>query len=417
MAATTTTTTPPPPLVALETLDVLQFCIGARAQSLLCTMQDALLLRPYDAFGRLECSEERLIIVFPKTFGSDRRKPVAPAFQDFCEEVYWPVVNALLFGVGDVWTSIIRPHLTSFKLNFLRISEDEFYYNQPIYHFHLDHKIGKLEPKDENQIRTMRLIFSTCPGALEEEEAAPAPAAAATTPNASVDAIIDAADASIDVAAAAATAAAAASRSPWDSTVYLKWQPPSGFHGQNAFHEYMTRRFPEVGLSKGRERPLYAVADDELYRAKPGEICIHRSHPGVPIHAETNPCPEGRCLYVLDWADLRNLTHKPNGKVDKVLPSTRMPTSAILSQMRVLADEDGDGEGGGGMSSDEVEKRSSTSLDDVVGETFGERLAAVDATATALLDDADRLWPEGGEGRAALRRVLEHVRRLRGREQ
>ena len=99
----------------------------------------------------------------------------------------------------------------------------------------------------------------------------------------------------------------------------------------------MRARFPEVGVSQGRERPLYRVDDAELYRARPGEVLVHRSHPGAPIHAETNPCPDGRCLYVLDWSDLRRVTYKPNGKVDRVLPCARMPTDELLGLMRVLA--------------------------------------------------------------------------------
>jgi hypothetical protein len=152
----------------------------------------------------------------------------------------------------------------------------------------------------------------------------------------------------------------------------------------------MRSRFPEVGLSLDRERPLYAVDDSELYRAMPGEVCVHRSHPGAPIHAETNPCPEGRCLYVLDWADLRNLTHKPNGKVDRVLPSTRMPTATILRQLRALVDEED------GHSAREV---------------LSARLEVVAETGRGLLDHATRLYP--ARGRAALEAVLEQVDLLR----
>ena len=77
-------------------------------------------------------------------------------------------MNALLFG-RDGWEEV-RPHLTAFKINTLQISENEFYYGQDIYHFHLDHKIGKLEPKDENQKRTKRMIFSTVPAALQPSQ-------------------------------------------------------------------------------------------------------------------------------------------------------------------------------------------------------------------------------------------------------
>ena len=103
--------------------------------------------------------------------------------------------------------------------------------------------------------------------------------------------------------------------------------------------------------------------DDELYRAPPGEVLIHMSHPGRPIHAETNPCPEGRGLYVLDWADVRNVvyscqqgdgdggashcngerpTRRAKQRVERVLPSRRMPVHRILELMRVLVDAESD---------------------------------------------------------------------------
>lgn len=261
-------------LVDLEDLDVLQFVIHPLAQHLLVCMQAELLDGPYRAFGKTEGSEEQFNLVFPKTYGSDRRKPVSARFQDFCEAVYWPLVNALLFGV-EGWEQV-RRHLTAFKVNTLQISADEFYYGQDIYHFHLDHKIGRLEPKDQMQKQTMRVIFSTVPAALERH-------------------------ASGEVAALA--------ERRFDSTVYLRAQPPHGFHQQDELHTHLQARFPECGLSAGRERPLYQVGDDELYRALPGEVCVHRSHPGRPIHAETNPCPPERCLYVLDWEDRRNLVY------------------------------------------------------------------------------------------------------------
>ena len=61
-------------------------------------------------------------------------------------------------------------------------------------------------------------------------------------------------------------------------------------------------------------------------------MLLHHSHPGRPVHAETNPCPEGRGLYVLDWTDLRNAA--PDGARR---PATRMPMGEILTQLRVLA--------------------------------------------------------------------------------
>ena len=211
------------------------------AQAILCALTEHLLEAPYLEFGRPASvpTAERFNIVFPSSFGSDRRKPVTPECQEFCEAVYWPLLNALLFGTSG-WEAV-RPHLTSLKLNTLRISEDEFYYNQPIYHFHLDHKIGRLEPKNEMQQRTMRMIFSTVPAALTG---------------------IDAGD------AAAAGARVAQDPDPrHDSTVYLKHQPACGFHHNDELHQYLQRRFPERGLACGRERPLY-------------EVCAARNHMG-----------------------------------------------------------------------------------------------------------------------------------------
>ena len=133
-------------LVDLDAMDVLQFVIHPLAQHLICALQAELLDEPYRAFGKTDGSENQFNLVFPKTYGSDRRKPVTARFQDFAEAVYWPLINALLFG-REGWERV-RPHLTAFKVNTLQISADEFYYGQDIYHFHLDHKIGRCEPKD-----------------------------------------------------------------------------------------------------------------------------------------------------------------------------------------------------------------------------------------------------------------------------
>lgn len=293
--------------VPLEEAGVLQFVLHAEAQRLVCCMQAELLEAPYRAFGRVgagvdgDTGEERFNLVYPSTFGSDRRKPVTPRFQQFTESVHWPLLSVLLFGDGSRGWEAVRPHLTSLKVNTLRISEDEFYYNRPIYHFHLDHKIGTPAPNDANQRTTMRLIFSVVPAAL------------ATLPAERGGGVV------------------ATGEPLHDSTVYLRMQPPRGFDKQEHLHAYLRRRYPERGLSAGRERPLYEVGDDELYRAKPGEVCVHHSHPGRPVHAETNPCPDGRGLYVLDWTDLRNVA--PDGKLQ---PPTRMPIESILRLMRVL---------------------------------------------------------------------------------
>ena len=349
--------------IALDDMDVRQFVMSPAAQAIITTMQLELLEAPYTAFGnQIDGAGERFNIVLPSTFGSDRRKPVTPAFQSFCETVFWPLMNALLFG-PLVWPEL-RPHLTCFKVNTLRISEDEPYYGQPVYHFHLDHRIGPLAPKDQTQKRTMRMIFSVVPDATSRDA------------NGDVHALPNAA---------------------FDSTIYLRQQPPGGFASNAGLHEYLTRRFPERGLASNRERPLYEVNDDELYRAVPGEVLVHHSHPGRPIHAETNPCPRGRGLYVLDWSDIAHVERDDASCADgadggkgkraacRVLPCTRTPLPAILGAMRVLQDGPGSA-------------------------AFCARLAEVAETAQSLVhvvsEYADGAW----DGGAALERVAAELR-------
>ena len=269
--------------VDLDSLDVRQFVLLPPAQALLCAMQHALLEAPYIDFGRVDADSTRFNIVFPSTFGSDRRKPVTAEFQPFCETVYWPLVSVFLFGRAG-WSSL-RRHLTSFKVNTLRISEDEFYYGLPIYHFHLDHKIGQPAPKDECQLNTCRMIFSIVPAALE-----------------------------------------AGAAPEHDSTVYLRRQPPHGFTKQEALHTYLKTRYPEVGLARGRQRHSTRLPTTSC-TARPAR-CSSTIRTGRPAARQTRP--EGRGL--LDWTDLRNAA--PDGARR---PATRMPMVEILTQLRVLA--------------------------------------------------------------------------------
>ena len=192
--------------VSLDSMDCRQFILHPLAQYLICEMQASLLEKPYNSFGKTVGSEDLFNLVLPSTFGSDRRKPVTSDFQAFTEAVYWPLFNALLFG-SSAWSDL-APFLTCFKVNTLRISEDEFYYNQPIYHFHLDHRIGALAPKDHSQKRTSRMIFSAVPAAMRH-----LPLWHKHFPG-GVTAVADPA---------------------FDSTVYLKMQPPHGFHSNATF--------------------------------------------------------------------------------------------------------------------------------------------------------------------------------------
>ena len=95
--------------ISLDDMEVRQFVFSPTVQAIITIMQSALLEMPYARFGRdMDGAGEQFNIVLPSTFGSDRRKPVAPAFQSFCEDIFWPVMNALLFGSS--WPEL-RPHL------------------------------------------------------------------------------------------------------------------------------------------------------------------------------------------------------------------------------------------------------------------------------------------------------------------
>ena len=315
--------------VRFHTMGVSKFVMDAAAQELLQRIQEGLVDAPYTQFGKTEGSWERgYNIVFPSSFGSDRRKPVTAAFQEHCDSVYCPVVYTLLFGSRG-WREICA-HLSSFKSNTIKVCEEGgigVFHGRNVFHMHLDGKIGKLQPKNQTQKHASRLLFSIVPAALREYRAAkakvqPGPGYAAA-------------------AAAAAAAATAAGPShdqsySYGCTVYPTWQLREGFANNHEFHRYMESAYHERALSKGLPRPLYEIPEEAVYRSKTGEVLIHKSHADAtgpqPIHAEANPCPD-RYLFVFDFKNLMN--HDEHGKV---MPSTEIPEATILKHMRVLAD-------------------------------------------------------------------------------
>ena len=132
----------------LEAMDVRQFVIHPAAQQLLLCLQSCLLEEPYASFGRTAESPERFNIVLPSTFGSDRRKPVTAEFQRFCEEIYWPLASALLFGTEA--SRSLAPHLTSIKINMLRSARRA-----------LAHSRTFQTPPQRTRTRTARLTHAT----------------------------------------------------------------------------------------------------------------------------------------------------------------------------------------------------------------------------------------------------------------
>jgi hypothetical protein len=286
--------------IHFDEMNSTQFIISPMIQHLISEIQNTLIIPQYHAFGKTKDSWKNFNIVFPASFGSDRRKPITHEFQQFGEIVYWPIIYTLLFG-KDGWEQI-KSYLLSFKINTLKVSEDTDYYNTSAYHMHLDNKPGKKNDSDNSQKHIIRIIFSIVPASFYKNDAG----------------ILEISNDIIH-----------------QSTLYLQQQPIEGFHSQNQYHEYMRQRFPTLSNTY---RPIYQIQDNEVCRAKPGQVNIHYSHPALPIHAEANPCPD-RTLFAIDFQDIINVikTDTPKGpKIIKFLPTKRIPTEHIISLMKVL---------------------------------------------------------------------------------
>ena len=149
----------------------------------------------------------------------------------------------------------------------------------------------------------MRMIFSLVPGATRERESEPQAREGEPQARARASAPCEGARGSCGKSPQAGSRRGGGGRvvavadPQYNSTIYLRRQPPGGFHHNDELHAYLRTRFPEVGLSRGRARPLYEVADAELYRAMPGEVLTHCMHGG----SRTNPhsarlCPSPSLL-------------------------------------------------------------------------------------------------------------------------
>jgi len=267
-----------------------KFTLAPCVQSLILLLEDLLLKRPYEQFGKNSQSGERYNIVHPSDFGSARRKPVTPEFQNYSEH-FWNAMNVLLFG--DEYETIAK-HLLSFKVNTIKVSECAPYYGTNAYHMHLDNRVGLFEEKNETQRRKIRVVFSVVHGYNESYHP------------------------------------------KYRSTVFLKEQSPAPFKSQHEFHKYMQSRYTDTGTESGNSRPIYAIPPKDLTWSMPGDVTVHHSHcesGSQEIHAEANPVPDGRVLIAIDFQDI---IHGRENK--KQIPATRIPEKLIIQQMAVLAD-------------------------------------------------------------------------------
>lgn len=291
----------------LNDMDVIKFTMDPAAQRMIHNIQECLVDRQYEAVGKTEESWGGYTLMFRNGFSGDERKPVTETFQQYCEEFYCPILWTLLFGEAG-WEDV-RNHWAQFKSCTIKVSESApSFYGHNIFHMHIDGKIGMLEPKNYSQRRMSRLLFSIVKPVVRGEVP---PGEAADCSNAKL----------------------------YGTTVYPVWQPCVGFRNNHEFHNYMQTWYNECGLENdGLPRPHYEIPEELLYRARTGEVLVHKSHASKeygpqPIHSEPNPCPD-RHLYVFDW---NNVPGKPtaNGKLS---PSIEVPEDRIIEYMSVLGD-------------------------------------------------------------------------------
>lgn len=270
--------------------------ITPNVQKVIALLTDVLVTKPYEKWGKVAGSWDNYTIVFPASFGSDRRKAISSDFQKYTESVYYPLMIKLLFG-ENMYRSI-KQYIISFKVSTIAVSKDTDYYgeNKNIYHMHLDNKVGIVQHNNKCQQRKYRIVFSI---------------------------------------PRKGTRVAEANGTDLGWTVYLKNQRKQPLKSQSEFHRYMRSRYQDLGTENGKTRPLYLIPKSDIFKAKAGEVWIHPSHiPEAastcqPIYAEPNPCPP-RILITIDLGD--KITQ--NGKSFNV---SRVPVPKIKEALARLS--------------------------------------------------------------------------------
>lgn len=313
-------------------MNVSKLVIDPVIQRMIHRLQVALVDKPFEEFGKtvpytkFGSTWEGYTLMFRNGWVSgDTRKPVQEEFQAYCEEIYCPVIYAMLFGRG--WAEI-RDNWAQFKSCTIKVCENTSFYGDNIFHMHIDGKVGIHSEKNYCQKHMSRLLFSIVTDTLEMEG--------------------DDEDRNLRQHGA---------------TAFPVWQPKVGFHNNWEFHAYMQSLYTDRGLeNSGLARPHYQIPEEIVYRAVSGEVLIHKSHADKngpqPIHSEPNPCPD-RHLYVFDFNNILNRDEATG----KMLPPTEVPEEAIVHHMMPLADFN--------------------------SESFKERLGVVAETAQGLLTAAD----------------------------
>jgi len=282
--------------VHIKDMDVCKFVIALDAQCLLHNMQIRLCDQAYNEFGKTPNSWDGYTLMYRNGFQcGDKRKPTTDEFEQYWLEIYCPIIFVMLFG-KEGWGGEVGKHCVKFKSCTIKVCEETPFYGEPIFHMHIDGKIGIMQENNHSQRRASRMLFSIVTDALDDHDNSDA----------------------------------------YGTTAYPIWQPRAGFASNHEFHGYMHSRYTDRGLENcGLPRPHYEIEEKLIYRARPGEVLYHPSHVDKftpqAIHSEPNPCPD-RHLFVFDFI---NLIHKAqDGKT--YLRCSVIPEEAIFKHLQVL---------------------------------------------------------------------------------
>lgn len=200
-----------------------------------------------------------------------------------------------------------------------------------MFHMHIDGKIGLRQVNNHRQRTMNRLLFSVVRDAVSDE---------ALEREAGNGSSKDEGDVyEMDSVIKRSVAKVQADQKTYGATCYPIWQPVKGFKSNHEFHKYMQKYYNEVGLlNSGLPRPHYEIPEEIMYRAKTGEVLIHKSHADKAgpqeIHSEPNPCPD-RHFWAFDWT---NILHGIDAETGKQIKSEPVPVDYISEVMQPLSD-------------------------------------------------------------------------------
>merc|ERR1711976_65249 len=314
-----------------EDMSVTKVVMDALVQRFMFNLQTTVVDKPYSKFGKVAESWEDYTLMFRNGFnaGRDERKPITEEFQVYLEKVYCPILWTLLFGI-EGW-KICKRFYSQFKSCTIKVCAGAAFYGENVFHMHIDGKIGLRQVNNHRQRTMNRLLFSVVRDAVSDE--------ALQKETEIDDSKLETDVYSDDSIIRRSVEKIQADQKNYGATCYPIWQPLKGFKSNHEFHKYMQKYYNEVGLlNSGLPRPHYEIPEEILYRAKTGEVLIHKSHADKvgpqEIHSEPNPCPD-RHFWAFDWT---NVLHGIDPDTGKQIKSEPVPVDYISEVMQPLSD-------------------------------------------------------------------------------